>query len=104
MKESLLTGQLHHFGELLHEGYLNKKRMNPSITEGTRADELYETALRNGAVGGKLCGAGGGGYLLLYCETGRQHEVIRALENLGGRFSNFSFEGMGLQVWRSSSK
>jgi D-glycero-alpha-D-manno-heptose-7-phosphate kinase len=104
MKESLVTGRLHHFGELLHEGYLNKKRMNPSITEGTRADELYETALRNGAVGGKLCGAGGGGYLLLYCETGRQHEVIRALESLGGRFSNFSFEGMGLQVWRSSSK
>ena len=104
MKESLLTGQLNHFGELLHESYLNKRRMNPHITEGTRTDDLYETALRCGAVGGKLCGAGGGGYLLVYCETARQQEVIRALEALGGRFSNFSFEGMGLQVWRSKSK
>jgi D-glycero-alpha-D-manno-heptose-7-phosphate kinase len=104
IKEALLTGQLHRFGELLHESYINKQRMNPLITEGTRADLLYETALQNGAVGGKLCGAGGGGYLLLYCETGRQHEVIRSLEALGGRFSNFSFEGMGLQVWRSKSK
>jgi len=104
MKDALLTGQLHVFGELLHEGYLNKKRMNPAVSEGTRTDVLYDAALQNGAVGGKLCGAGGGGYLLLYCETGRQHEVIRALENLGGKFSNFSFEGMGLQVWRSDSK
>jgi D-glycero-alpha-D-manno-heptose-7-phosphate kinase len=104
LKESLLTGRLQRFGELLNEAHVNKKRMNPHITDGTCADQLYEAALQCGAVGGKLCGAGGGGYLLLYCETGRQHEVIRALEDLGGRFNNFSFEGMGLQVWRSSSK
>lgn len=104
MKDALLTGRLHEFGELLHEAQVNKKRMNPHITEGTCADELYEAALRCGAVGGKLCGAGGGGYLLLYCETGRQREVIRALEERGGQFTNFSFEGLGLQVWRSNSR
>jgi D-glycero-alpha-D-manno-heptose-7-phosphate kinase len=104
MKEALLTGQLGHFGELLHEAYINKKRMNPHITEGTSADLLYETALDHGAVGGKLCGAGGGGYLLLYCETGKQRQVTCALEKLGGQFANFSFDGMGLQVWRSTSK
>jgi D-glycero-alpha-D-manno-heptose-7-phosphate kinase len=104
MKEALLRGRLHRFGELLHEAYVSKKQMNPHITEGTLTDELYEAALRQGALGGKLCGAGGGGYLLLYCETGRQDQVMRALEGLGGQFTSFSFEGMGLQVWRSSSK
>jgi D-glycero-alpha-D-manno-heptose-7-phosphate kinase len=104
MKEVLLTGRLHRFGELLHEAYVSKKLMNPHITGGTSADELYEAARQRGAVGGKLCGAGGGGYLLLYCQTGQEQEVIEALEDLGGRFTNFSFEGMGLQVWRSNSR
>lgn len=104
MTEALLTGNLRRFGEFLHEAYLNKKKMNPHVTEGTTSDQLYEAALQHGAVGGKLCGAGGGGYLLLYCETSRQQDVINALERLGGRFTNFSFEGMGLQVWRSSSR
>jgi len=101
MKDALLTGRLDDFGEMLHEAYVNKKRMNPYISEGTPADLLYETARRHGAIGGKLCGAGGGGYLLLYCATDRQQEVRRALEELGGRFTDFAFDGFGLQVWRS---
>ena len=103
MKEALLTAQLAHFGELLHEAHINKRRMNPHIAEGTPADLFYETALRHGAIGGKLCGAGGGGYLLLYCETGRQNEVRKELEKLGGQFTDFAFDGWGLQVWRSSA-
>ena len=103
MKEALLTAQLGRFGELLHEAHINKRRMNPHIAEGTPADLFYDTALRHGAVGGKLCGAGGGGYLLLYCETGRQNEVRRELEKLGGQFTDFAFDGWGLQVWRSSA-
>jgi D-glycero-alpha-D-manno-heptose-7-phosphate kinase len=75
--------------------------MNPDITLGTTAEVLYEEALRRGVVGGKLMGAGGGGYLLLYCHTHRQHEVRKALEALGGQFTNFSFDRSGLQVWRT---
>ena len=101
MKEALLTNRLDDFGELLHEGFVNKKRMNPSVTEGTSADVLYEEARRHGAIGGKLMGAGGGGYLLLYCHTYKQHDVRKALEALGGQFANFSFDGLGLQVWRT---
>jgi D-glycero-alpha-D-manno-heptose-7-phosphate kinase len=104
MKEALLLGQLDRFGEMLHEAYENKKRMNPDIVADTPADVLYETARQHGAIGGKLCGAGGGGYLLLYCETGRQQEVRRELEKLGGQFTDFAFDGWGLQVWRSSSR
>lgn len=104
MKEFLLTGRLDAFGEMLDEAYQMKKQMNPWIVEGTPADKLYEAAKRHGAVGGKLCGAGGGGYLLLYCETGRQHEVRRELERLGAQFTDFAFDGWGLQVWRSNCR
>lgn len=101
MKEALLTGRLDDFGAALHTAYANKKRMNPHVAEGTSADLLYETARLHGAIGGKLCGAGGGGYLLLYCATDRQHDVRRSLEALGGRFSDFAFDGLGLQLWRT---
>jgi len=104
MKEALLTGNLERFGLMLHEAYLNKKRMNPKVTEDTPADLLYEAALKRGTIGGKLLGAGGGGYLLLYCETGKQLAVRRALEELGGQFAEFSFDGGGLQVWRSCAR
>lgn len=96
MKESLLRGRLHQFGELLHEAYTHKKRINPDVSAGTIADELYEEARAHGAVGG--------GYLLLYCETDRQHEVRQALESLGGQVAGFGFEDAGLQAWRSQSR
>ncbi|HVO78387.1 MAG TPA: GHMP kinase [Candidatus Bathyarchaeia archaeon] len=104
MKEALLTGNLERFGIMLHEAYMNKKRMNPRVSEGTPADALYEAALKHGTIGGKLLGAGGGGYLLLYCETGKQLAVRHALEEMGGQFADFSFDGCGLQVWRSCSR
>jgi D-glycero-alpha-D-manno-heptose-7-phosphate kinase len=103
MKEALLTGALDRFGEMLHEAYVNKKMMNPHIADGTPAEALYDTARKHGVIGGKLLGAGGGGYLLLYCETGRNLEARRALEAMGGQFTDFSFDGLGLQVWRSRS-
>jgi D-glycero-alpha-D-manno-heptose-7-phosphate kinase len=101
MKEALLKGRLDCFGAMLHEGFVHKKSMNPDVTEGTNADLLYEEARRHGAIGGKLMGAGGGGYLLIYCQTHRQHEVRKALEVAGGRFINFSIEPSGVQVWRT---
>jgi D-glycero-alpha-D-manno-heptose-7-phosphate kinase len=101
MKSALLRANLNEFGELLHEGFVNKKRMNPDITEGTRTDELYEIAREKGAIGGKLMGAGGGGYLLLYCQTHQQHEVRKALERAGGVVSNFAFDPRGLHVWHT---
>jgi D-glycero-alpha-D-manno-heptose-7-phosphate kinase len=103
MKHALLKGNLTGFGELLHEGFVNKKRMNPAITEGTITDSLYEEARKHGAIGGKLMGAGGGGYLLLYCETHRQYEVRKALERRGGVVTNCALEPRGLQVWRTRS-
>jgi D-glycero-alpha-D-manno-heptose-7-phosphate kinase len=100
MKKCLVHGQLRQFGELLHEAYVQKKRINPHVAEGTIADELYEEARGYGALGGKLLGAGGGGYVLLYCDTNSQHDVRRALEALGGVVSDVAFEEHGLQIWR----
>ena len=101
MKEALLDKDLDRFGRSLHEGFAHKKMMNPEVTRGTAADKLYEIALRHGALGGKLSGAGGGGYLVLYVPTSRQHRVRHALEAAGGVFVECSFSDRGLQVWRS---
>lgn len=104
MKEALLLGQVERFGQMFDQAYMQKKRAMPDIANGTPADVLYETARKHGAIGGKLLGAGGGGYLLLYCETGRQQEVRVELERLGGQFTDFAFDGWGLQTWRSSAR
>ena len=75
--------------------------MNTNIAIGTNADELYNWAYLNGALGGKLCGAGGGGYLMIYAPTDKQHSIRTMLKSFGGRFDDITFENKGLQVWRS---
>jgi D-glycero-alpha-D-manno-heptose-7-phosphate kinase len=104
MAEAVSEGRLNDFGELLHEAYICKKQINPDVATGTSADALYAEARRHGAIGGKLLGAGGGGYLLIYCETDRQHSVRHALEQLGGSVTDFTFEKRGVQVWRSQNR
>ena len=101
MKDALLDKDLDRFGRGLHEGFVHKKMMNPEVTRGTAADKLYEIALGHGALGGKLSGAGGGGYLVLYVPTAKQHRVRHALQAAGGVFVECSFSDRGLQVWRS---
>ena len=90
MKAALLTGALYEFGALLGEAWNQKKRMSPLITN-PRIDELYDLALRKGALGGKLTGAGGGGYILLFCDFTKKHRVIEALELAGTRLPNSLF-------------
>jgi D-glycero-alpha-D-manno-heptose-7-phosphate kinase len=104
MRDALVDGDLDQFGFLLHESHVNKKRMNPYVTDGTPIDEMYEAAREAGALGGKLLGAGGGGYVAFYCPTNKQHEVRAALTPLGATFSDFAFDKHGVQVWRSASR
>ena len=99
MKENLLRGELSEFGRLLHYGWEAKKKMATSISN-QRIDELYEAAIRAGALGGKLTGAGGGGYAIFYCEFKKKHRVAEALTRLGGSIVHFSFVDRGLQTWR----
>ncbi|UCF09082.1 MAG: GHMP kinase [Thermoplasmata archaeon] len=98
MKNALLRGRLEEFGELLHAGWMNKRKLASKISS-PEIDKLYETARSNGAIGGKLLGAGGGGYLLLFCEFDKKHHVAEKLENIGGQIVNFGFDFKGLQTW-----
>jgi D-glycero-alpha-D-manno-heptose-7-phosphate kinase len=97
MKAALLAGELREFGLLLHEGWEIKKRLSSKISN-THINEMYEAALRNGAVGGKITGAGGGGFLLLFCQQGYQQNVRESLVALGAREMGFEFDFQGAQV------
>ncbi|HUW96736.1 MAG TPA: GHMP kinase [Anaerolineae bacterium] len=98
LKNTLLRGKLDDFGALLHEAWINKKRMAPQISDG-HIDELYETARKHGALGGKITGAGGGGYMFFYCQFDKKHHVAEQLERLGAQVVDFSFDLRGLQTW-----
>lgn len=86
---------LSEFGALLHEGWLRKRRLSSKISTAW-IDDLYERARRAGAVGGKLLGAGGGGFLLLYVEPYNRDRVRCALPEL--REARFAFESTGSQI------
>lgn len=98
MKNALLLGRLNDLGQLLHEGWKHKKKFSTKITDPS-IDELYEEARKNGVIGGKLLGAGGGGYLLLFCEFDKKHVVAQKLEKMGGKVIPFAFDFHGLQTW-----
>jgi D-glycero-alpha-D-manno-heptose-7-phosphate kinase len=100
MKTALLRGELRDFGALLGEAWLQKKKMSPYITT-PRIDEAYDRACAAGALGGKVTGAGGGGYILFYCDFARKHRVAEALESMGATVSEFSFEREGVTTWRA---
>jgi D-glycero-alpha-D-manno-heptose-7-phosphate kinase len=102
LKNALLQALLDDVGRLLHEAWISKKKMAKQITNST-IDALYETALKHGALGGKILGAGGGGYLLLYCEFDKKHIVAAELEKLGGQVVGFTFDRRGLQTWEVRS-
>ncbi|HET9177849.1 MAG TPA: GHMP kinase [Terriglobia bacterium] len=97
MRATLEDGDLHTFGALLDEGWQAKKRISGKISSD-QIDALYRTAKENGAVGGKITGAGGGGFLLLYCERPHQEAVNRALSAAGAREMTFRFDSKGAQV------
>lgn len=98
MKNALLQGQLDMFGQLLHDAWLNKKKMASQITS-PQIDLLYEAARKEGALGGKILGAGGGGYLLLYCPFDKKHIIAAELEKLDGQVVEFTFDYHGVQTW-----
>ena len=98
MKDELLKGNLHNFGRLLDYGWESKKRMSSKITN-PQIDMLYDEAKKAGALGGKLLGAGGGGFLLVYCPYNVKHQVARRLEAAGGQLMDWNFELRGAQSW-----
>jgi len=88
-------GDLKEFGELLHEEWTCKKRLVDGISNES-IDQYYEQALAAGATGGKISGAGGGGFLLLYCEKDNQGKVRGALKEL--KEVEFAFDPKGTTI------
>jgi len=99
MKNALLRRRMDEFGELLDLEWQHKKRMSSRISS-PELDELYATARREGALGGKITGAGGGGYMLLYCRYDRKHVIAEKLSNMGCQIHEIALEPLGLQTWR----
>jgi D-glycero-alpha-D-manno-heptose-7-phosphate kinase len=91
-RELLLAGDLFAYGELMHEHWLNKRQRSPGMATG-RIDELYTLARRSGVVGGKLVGAGGGGFLLVYARN--PADTRQAMAAAGATELPFDFEFVG---------
>ena len=97
MRQALEAGDLENFGTLLHEGWEHKKKISRKISNPA-IDHLYDLARRHGATGGKITGAGGGGFMLLYCEEEKQAAVREAFTAEGIREMRFAFDSGGSRV------
>jgi D-glycero-alpha-D-manno-heptose-7-phosphate kinase len=103
MKDALLRGHLIRFGELLGAAWEAKRRMSPRISS-TFIDKAYQTALKAGAIGGKVTGAGGGGFILLFAPFDRRHLVVEALAEIGVEAQEFAFDRRGIRTWTPSAR
>jgi D-glycero-alpha-D-manno-heptose-7-phosphate kinase len=95
-REVLEAGKIDELGEILHEHWVTKKKLSGRISDAF-IDEAYEVARKNGALGGKIVGAGGGGFLMLYCPQNRAR-LISSMNGLGLSPMKFSFEREGARI------
>ena len=96
MPRRITAGNLRRFGELMDNHWQTKKRLSKGISN-RQIDEWYALAKQHGAIGGKICGAGGGGFLMLYCEENKPR-LREAMRRAGLRELNFRFEFEGSKV------
>lgn len=97
-KRTLKSGDLIRFGELINEAWQTKKKFSNMISN-SKIDEIYDLAMKNGALGGKISGAGGGGFMMFFCEPNKEHNLARKLGEIGVRTEHVSFDFEGLQTW-----
>jgi D-glycero-alpha-D-manno-heptose-7-phosphate kinase len=100
MREAIAAGDLDVLGGMLAEAFEAKRRMNPFIADHTPIEEMLSTARAAGATGGKICGAGGGGYLLVACPPQVRDDVASELHRLGGQIAPFRFFPLGVSAVR----
>ena len=99
MKEAVLKANLHKMGKILDFGFQQKRLMAEGISNGMM-DEIYDAARKAGATGGKISGAGGGGFMIFYCPGNSKYNVIQSLERFGGHHKNYQFVEQGLKSWK----
>jgi D-glycero-alpha-D-manno-heptose-7-phosphate kinase len=100
MEYTLRRGKLNDFGLLIKESWDKKVIYNPNVTT-PHIDYLIDLALKNGAIGARLMGAGTGGNLLIYCKPNNEQIVAKKLEEEGAKIIPFSFDFTGLQTWEA---
>lgn len=98
MKEAILKGEIDEMGKILDFGWQYKKQMTKGITNPL-LDEIYAAATAAGATGGKVSGAGGGGFMTFYCPGIARYEVEKALSKFGGQVKRYEFTNEGLKTW-----
>ena len=98
MKEALLKGRVHEIGEILDFGFKQKREMAEGISN-TLMEDIYTAAKNAGASGGKISGAGGGGFMIFYCPGNTKFAVMEALGSFGGYCKNYQFVDHGLTTW-----
>ena len=99
MRNQLLRGRLNDFGLSLNDAWQAKRKFSSKISS-PQLDSIYEQAINNGAIGGKLLGAGGGGFFLFYVESTKRQSLVDHLILSGLIPTNFKFESEGLQGWK----
>ena len=97
MNSALKQSDITHFGELLHKGWIAKKKFAKGVSN-ENINKIYDAALENGASGGKLTGAGGGGHMLFYCEKSKHDGFIQKMEYIGLKHIRFKFNDDGPKV------
>jgi len=100
MKQHLLRGRLFDYARLLNESWLAKRALSPRASTA-EFDRIYDLALANKAVGGKILGAGAGGFFLFYAEPFHRYHLTSAMEREGYRCQCFCFDEMGLVSWKT---
>ena len=98
MKEALLKGRVHEIGEILDFGFKQKREMAEGISN-TLMEDIYSAAKNAGATGGKISGAGGGGFMIFYCPANTKYAVMESLNSFGGYCKNYQFVDHGLTSW-----
>ena len=98
MKEVILLGKTDEIGKVMQYGWESKKMMAKGISN-PEIDKIYETALANGATGGKISGAGGGGYFFFYCPEVSRTKMIASLEPFGVKAQHYNFTRQGLYTY-----
>ena len=98
MRESLLKENLNDFSDLMNDSWELKKSYSSDISTDY-LDDIYEGAKKNGALSGKLLGAGGGGYFLFYTDFSKRNKLINWIKKEGLIYTNFKFEDLGLKSW-----
>jgi D-glycero-alpha-D-manno-heptose-7-phosphate kinase len=100
MKRLLLRGDVYGYGRLLHDAWMLKRQDSPMVTD-SELDQIYDHAIANGAVGGKILGAGGGGFFIFFVPPFQRYRLYDALGERGLRCERVHFEEAGLRSWKT---